>query len=116
MLVADFDYPLPQELIAQEPLAERAASRLLHLQRDTGAFTDRSFRDLPELLRANYLVVFNNTKVFPARLFGHRSGSRAQAVGPNNPAAKEFLSGRVEVLLTRQLDNQGLEWEALAWS
>ncbi len=113
MLVSDFDYPLPEELIAQEPLADRAASRLLHLNRRTGAFEDRSFRELPDLLRAGDLVVFNNTKVFPARLFGHRSGTRAQPVGPNNPAAKEFLRGRVEVLLTRQLDSAGREWEAL---
>ena len=113
MFVADFDYPLPEELIAQEPLADRAGSRLLHLDRRSGALRDRSFRELPELLRAGDLVVFNNTKVFPARLFGHRSGARAQPVGPHNPAAKEFLSGRVEVLLTRQLDAQGLEWEAL---
>jgi S-adenosylmethionine:tRNA ribosyltransferase-isomerase len=113
MLVADFDYSLPEELIAQEPLADRAASRLLRLDRGTGAFEDRSFRELPELLRADDLVVFNNTKVFPARLFGHRSGARAQAVSARNPAARQFLSGRVEVLLTRQLDRTGLEWEAL---
>ncbi len=113
MLVSDFDYSLPPELIAQEPLADRAASRLLHLDRKTGAFEDRSFRDLPELLRPDDLVVLNNTKVFPARLFGHRSGARAQAISPNNPAAKEFLSGRVEVLLTKQLDDSGREWEAL---
>ncbi len=113
MLVADFDYSLPPELIAQEPLADRAASRLLHLRRETGVFEDRSFRELPDLLGAGDLLVFNNTKVFPARLFGRRSGARAQPVSPSNPAAKEFLSGRVEVLLTRQLDPAGLEWEAL---
>ena len=113
MLVADFDYLLPEDLIAQEPLADRAASRLLRLDRRSGSFEDRCFGELPELLRSGDLVVFNNTKVFPARLFGHRSGARAQALGPHNPAAKEFLSARVEVLLTRQLDSTGLEWEAL---
>ncbi|MGH9577184.1 MAG: tRNA preQ1(34) S-adenosylmethionine ribosyltransferase-isomerase QueA, partial [Terriglobales bacterium] len=113
MLVADFDYDLPQDQIAQEPLADRAASRLLRLDRRSGSFEDRRFGELPELLRSGDLVVFNNTKVFPARLFGHRSGARAQALGPHNPAAKEFLSARVEVLLTRQLDSTGLEWEAL---
>ncbi len=113
MLVADFDYALPEELIAQEPLEDRAGSRLLHLDRRSGTLEDRNFPELPELLRAGDLVVFNNTKVFPARLFGHRGGARAQAVGPHNPSAKEFLTGRVEVLLTRQLDSEGLEWEAL---
>ncbi|MGH9555225.1 MAG: tRNA preQ1(34) S-adenosylmethionine ribosyltransferase-isomerase QueA [Terriglobales bacterium] len=113
MLVSDFDYSLPEEFIAQEPLADRAGSRLLRLDRQTSAFEDRSFRELPELLRADDLVVFNNTKVFPARLFGHRSGARAQTVSPGNPAAREFLKGRVEVLLTRQLDSAGREWQTL---
>ncbi len=113
MLVSDFDYSLPENLIAQEPLADRAASRLLRLDRRSGVFEDRNFRELPELLRADDLVVFNNTKVFPARLFGRRSGARAQAVSPSNPAAGEFLSGRVEVLLTKPLDDAGREWDAL---
>ncbi|MGH9531757.1 MAG: tRNA preQ1(34) S-adenosylmethionine ribosyltransferase-isomerase QueA [Terriglobales bacterium] len=113
MLVSDFDYSLPSELIAQQPLADRAASRLLHLHRKSGAWEDRRFCDLPDLLRSSDLVVFNNTRVFAARLFGRRSGSRAQAISPSNPAAGRFLSGRVEVLLTKQLDDAGLEWEAL---
>ena len=100
MLVSDFDYHLPEELIAQEPLADRAASRMLHLERAGGALHDRRFRDFPGLLRPGDLVVFNNTRVFPARLYGRRSGARAQPLSPHNPAAREFLTGRVEVLLT----------------
>ena len=111
MLVSDFDYHLPADLIAQEPLADRAASRMLHLVRATGEWQDRQFRDLPELLRPDDLLVVNNTRVFAARLYGRRSGARAQAVSSRNPAAKEFLHGRVEVLLTKELGN--FEWEAL---
>ncbi len=111
MLVSDFDYHLPPELIAQEPLADRAASRMLHVRRDTGGIRDAHFREFPDLLRPDDLVVFNNTRVFPARLYGHRSGSRAQALSPRNPASKEFLRGKVEALLTKQTGES--EWEAL---
>ncbi len=113
MLVSEFDYHLPPELIAQEPLADRAASRLLHLDRRRELLEHRMFRDFPELLRPDDLLVFNNTKVLPARLFGHRSGSRAQRVSEQNPAARDFLRGRVEVLLTKQLSAEPVEWEAL---
>lgn len=113
MLVSEFNYHLPEELIAQEPLSDRAGSRLLHLQRGAGAIQDRWFRDLPELLRSTDLVVFNNTRVFPARLYGRRSGAKAQAVSARNPAARDFLKGRVEVLLTHQLSQQPNEWECL---
>lgn len=111
MLVLDFDYHLPEELIAQEPLPDRAASRMLHLVRESGQWRDRPFRDLPGLLRPDDLLVVNNTRVFAARLYGRRSGERAHPVSPRNPAAKEFLHGRVEVLLTKDLGN--CEWEAL---
>ena len=113
MLVSDFNYHLPEQLIAQEPLADRAASRMLHLNRVTGQFQDRLFRDFPDLLRADDLVVFNNTRVFPARLYGTRSGTKAQPISMRNPAAREFLRGRVEVLLTRQLSPEPNEWECL---
>ncbi len=73
---------------------------MLHLARETGRIEDRWFRELPDLLRPDDLVVFNDTRVFPARLYGHRSGARSQPVSKRNPAAKEFLKGRVEVLLT----------------
>ncbi len=113
MLVSEFDYYLPEELIAQEPLPERAASRLLHLRRDAGYFEDRCFAEFPDLLRPDDLLVFNNTRVFPARLYGRRSGRRAQPLSPRNPASRDFLMGRVEVLLTRQLAADPPEWEAL---
>jgi S-adenosylmethionine:tRNA ribosyltransferase-isomerase len=113
VLVSEFDYLLPEELIAQEPLAERSASRLLRLDRQTGALEDRCFRDLPELLRADDLLVFNNTRVFPARLFGRRSGSKAQPLSAHNPASRDFLKGRVEVLLTKQVSIEPNEWECL---
>ncbi len=74
---------------------------------------DRTFRDFPELLRPDDLLVFNNTKVLPARLFGHRSGSRSQRVAEHNPAAKEFLRGKVEVLLTKKMSESPMVWEAL---
>lgn len=111
MLVTDFDYHLPPELIAQQPLAERAASRMMLLERASGRFEDKMFQDLPSLLRPDDLLVFNNTRVFPARLFGRRSGERAQPVSPRNPAVKDFLAGRVEMLLTKQTGP--LEWQAL---
>ena len=113
MLVSDFDYHLPAELIARQPLADRAAARMLHLDRGRNFLEDRRFREFPDLLRPDDLLVFNNTKVLPARLFGHRSGSRAQHLSKENPASKEFLRGRVEVLLTKQLSDSPLEWEAL---
>ena len=113
MLVSDFQYDLPPERIAQEPLADRAASRLLHLDRRTATTQDLLFRDFPSLLRPDDLLVLNNTRVFPARLYGHRRGYRAQPVSPHNPAAREFLRGRVEVLLTRQVSEDPNEWECL---
>ncbi len=113
MLVSDFDYKLPAELIAQQPLPDRASSRLLHLSKSTGSFEDRQFRDFPSLLRPGDLVVFNNTKVFPARLYARRQGLKSQALSPRNPASREFLRGRVEVLLTRQLQDEPNDWECL---
>ena len=101
-LLQEFDYPLPSELIAQRPLPERDASRLLVLDRATGAFQDRAFRELPQVLSPGDLLVFNNTKVFPARLLGRRRGSTAQCIGKRNPAAREYLTAEVELLLTRQ--------------
>ena len=113
MLVSEFDYHLPENLIAQEPLADRSASRMLRLDRQTGRIEHRCFRDFPSLLRPDDLVVFNNTRVFPARLHGRRSGSKAQPLSQRNPASKDFLQGRVEVLLTKQLSDEPNEWECL---
>ena len=112
MLVSDFDYDLPEELIAQQPLPDRAASRLLHLSA-ASSLVDRQFRELPDILRPNDLVVLNNTRVFPARLYGRRAGLRSQPLSPHNPASRDFLSGQVEVLLTRQLQRDPNDWECL---
>jgi S-adenosylmethionine:tRNA ribosyltransferase-isomerase len=95
MDVRDFDFDLPTELIAQEPPAARSASRLLHLDRASGALTHTTIPELPALLRAGDLIVVNNTRVFPARLIGRRIPS----------------GGAVECLLIRRVDDQ--RWEAL---
>ena len=128
MRVSDFDFHLPEELIAQQPLPSRDSSRMLHVQRGTGSLRDRSlpdqiwsdqiwsdrtFCDFPDLLRPSDLLVFNNTKVFPARLYGRRQGARAQPVSPQNPASRDFLHGRIEVLLTQQLSTEPNDWECL---
>ena len=113
MLVSDFEYALPPERIAQKPLPERSGSRLLHLQRETGDWRDGRFEEFPDLLRPDDLLVVNNSRVFPARLYGRRGGQRAQPVSPHNPAAQEFLQGVVEVLLTRQLSAEPNQWECL---
>jgi S-adenosylmethionine:tRNA ribosyltransferase-isomerase len=112
VLVSEFNYQLPPELIAQEPLPDRAGSRLLRVAR-SGVYQDGRFRDFPDLLRPDDLIVFNNTRVFPARLYGTRSGEKAQPVSLRNPAAGEFLKGRVEVLLTRQVSQEPNEWDCL---
>ncbi len=111
VLVSDFEFHLPPELIAQHPPLERAASRLLHM--NGTLLEDRFFSEFPELLRASDLLIFNDTKVLPARLFGHRSGHRAQKLSPANPASRGFLQGRVEVLLTRRLPGEEQLWQAL---
>jgi S-adenosylmethionine:tRNA ribosyltransferase-isomerase len=111
MLVNEFDYPLPSELIAQQPLPERDASRMMLLDRGAGSFQDRAFRELPQILRPGDLLVFNNTKVFPARLLGRRRGTTAQKIGKHNPAAREFLTAEIELLLTRQESED--RWQGL---
>ncbi|MGI9106488.1 MAG: tRNA preQ1(34) S-adenosylmethionine ribosyltransferase-isomerase QueA [Pyrinomonadaceae bacterium] len=79
MLISDFDYELPEELIAQQPLPERDASRLLVLDRARGLWRDSAFSQLPGELREGDHVVVNNTRVFPARLMGRREPSGGQA-------------------------------------
>jgi S-adenosylmethionine:tRNA ribosyltransferase-isomerase len=111
VLVTDFAYHLPQELIAQEPLLQRGASRMLHLERSSGRASDRQFSELADLLKPGDLVVFNNTRVFPARLYGRRGGGPPQ--GPNPASFKGSEKGRVEVLLTRQTSQEPNEWECL---
>jgi len=108
---SEFDYELPSGSIAQRPLAERDASRMLLLNRASGTWEDRTFREFPDLLRGDELIVINNARVLPARLFGHRAGVNAQPVGHTNPARDEFLQTVIEVLLLRQLES--CVWEAL---
>ncbi len=109
MRVDAFDFQLPPELIAQRPLDLRDASRLLVLDRLTGRIEDSQFSRLPELLRGDELVVFNNARVIPARLFGKRAGVHSQH--PSRKTVRQHLTGSVEVFLTRKLDAD--LWEAL---
>jgi S-adenosylmethionine:tRNA ribosyltransferase-isomerase len=111
MKLSELEYDLPHERIAQRPLAERDASRLLLLDRQDKAWADRQFAEFPDLLRGDELIVVNNARVIPARLIGHRRGLRAQLPGRRNPSRREFLTSPIEVLLTRQIEND--TWEAL---
>jgi S-adenosylmethionine:tRNA ribosyltransferase-isomerase len=96
VLVSDFDFELPPELIAQQPPAERGSSRMLTLNRESGAWQDSWFAQLPEQLREGDVLVLNDSRVIPARLFGVRPGQEA---------------GKIEVLLTEQLNDW--DWRAL---
>ena len=109
MRVDEFDYELPDELIAQRPLDRRDASRLLVVERASGGVEDSQFSRFPEFLTGNELIVFNNARVIPARLFGKRVGVHSQK--PSNKTVREHLSGNVEVFLTRKL--AGDTWEAV---
>ena len=113
MRLSDFDYHLPPELIAQKPLPDRAASRMLVIHRGEKRWEDRAFRELPQFLGAGDCLVLNDSKVFPSRLYGHRAGVHALPVGKGNPKRRENLSGSVEVLLLRPVSADGREWEAL---
>lgn len=109
MHISEFDYELPAERIAQHPPAERDAGRMLVLDRRTRTWDDRTFRELPGLLRGDELVVLNNTRVIPARLFGRRAGVCAQP--PSKATRREHLRSTIEVLLTREIE-PGV-WDAL---
>lgn len=109
MRLEDLDYLLPSERIAQRPLERREQSRLLLLERASGAWEDRNFANLPELLCGDELLVVNNARVLPARLLGTRKGLHAQH--PSRKTARQHLSGQVEVFLTRQIEDE--VWEAL---
>lgn len=109
MRVDDFNYDLPPILIAQRPLDRRDASRLLVVQRASGQLKDTHFLRLPDFLTGEELIVFNNARVIPARLFGKRLGVHSQK--PSRRTVREHLSGNVEVFLTRKLE--GEIWEAL---
>ncbi|HXS13521.1 MAG TPA: tRNA preQ1(34) S-adenosylmethionine ribosyltransferase-isomerase QueA [Acidobacteriaceae bacterium] len=108
MLVSDFHYDLPEELIAQHPPATRGASRMLTLSRTTGAFADHLFTELPQLLAPRDLLVLNNSRVLPARLYATRAGLHTQH---NSPGP----TGLIEVLLTERVASpQGHnDWRAL---
>ena len=88
---SDFHYQLPPELIAQAPLAERSASRLLLVPPAPAAFEDRAFADLPDLLAPGDLLVFNDTRVIPARLFGHKSSGGRVEILDHDTCAEESL-------------------------
>jgi len=105
----ELNYDLPSDRIARRPLQRRDASRLLLLDRNGGSIQDQLFAGLPSLLRGNELLVLNNARVIPARLFGHRLGVHSQP--PSRATRAEHLSGTVEILLTRQLEET--VWEAL---
>ena len=109
MRLDELDYHLPKEQIPQRPLDRREASRLLLLDRATGRFEDHRFLEFCELLQGNELLVLNNARVIPARLFGRRVGIHSQP--PSRASRSEHLSGKVEVFLTRQLASD--TWEAL---
>jgi S-adenosylmethionine:tRNA ribosyltransferase-isomerase len=111
MRLAEFSYQLPPESIAQRPLAQRDASRMLILEREKNNWDDAMFRSLPERLRGDELIIVNNARVIPARLLGRRAGVRAEKPGRNPRVVREFLSSEIEVLLTRQVSPE--EWEAL---
>jgi len=113
MNLAEFDYHLPKERIAQRPLADRAASRMLVVHRDEGSWEDRKFRDLPEYLRPGDCLVLNDSKVFPSRLYGRREGVHSLPVGKHNPKKWQNLTGKVEVFLLRPVSEDGLSWTAL---
>ncbi len=88
--VVDFDFDLPDELIAQQPPAERGLSRMLVMNRATGALRDTNFAELPALLNPGDLLVLNESRVIPARLYARRTLRRE----------KEKPTGRIEVMLT----------------
>src|SRR5262252_2839052 len=111
--MAEFDYDLPDELIAQRPLDRREDSRMLVLDRAAHRWEDRRFAEFPSYLHAGDCLVLNNSRVIPSRLFGHRAGTRSLPIGKRNPKRHEYLSGQVEVLLLRPVSGDGREWSAL---
>ncbi len=111
MNLSKFNFNLPPERIAQRPLEQRDASRLLLLDRASGAWEDRQFREFPDLLRGDELIVINNARVLPARLFGRRAGIHADPPGAHSPARHEHLRAPIEVLLVRRLEFD--TWETL---
>jgi S-adenosylmethionine:tRNA ribosyltransferase-isomerase len=97
VLVSEFDYYLPEELIAQQPLPDRSASRMLVVYRNEQRWEDRKFSEFPQFIRPGDCLIVNNSKVFPSRLYGRR----------------EFGTARVEVFLLKPQPNDPRTWEAL---
>ena len=114
MKLSDFDYVLPPDLIAQEPLEERDSSRMLFVERAAGRWTDRRFRDLPDLLQPGDGIVLNNTRVFPARLLGHRLAGPDRTGG--GPTVEAFLLRPLGPTRAsgERASGQVVEWEVLA--
>src|ERR1700727_1460046 len=104
MRVSDFNFDLPEELIAQSPPTIRGSSRMLVIDPATGAFEDNFFRNLPEILRPGDLLILNDSRVLPARLYATRAGLHTQRNSPDPP-------GSIEVLLTQQVAKN--DWTAL---
>jgi S-adenosylmethionine:tRNA ribosyltransferase-isomerase len=104
VLVSDFDFDLPEELIAQQPSEERSGARMLQLDRESGQWRDGWFREFPELLRAGDVLVLNDSRVIPARLLGRKVARPGRA-----PAEAQGV--KVEALLTEQVSEW--EWRAL---
>jgi S-adenosylmethionine:tRNA ribosyltransferase-isomerase len=98
VLVSDFNFDLPEELIAQHPPAERGSSRMLVLDRATGDLRDDLFANLPNLLQPGNLLILNDSRVLPARLFATRAGARTQLNSPHP-------NGLIEVLLTEPVED-----------
>ena len=113
MDLSQFHYHLPESSIAQQPLPDRAASRMLVLYRGEQRWEDRLFREFPQFMRRGDGLVLNDSKVFPSRLFGRRAGVHALPVGKNNPKLWQNLSGEVEVLLIEPASEDAKTWIAL---
>ena len=108
MRIDDFDYQLPQALIAQYPPEKRDGARLLVVDRRGGQLSDRQFAEFPSLLRGDELLVFNNARVIPARLYGRREDGSPDA---KRTARNPQPSGEIEVFLSREIAPD--TWEAL---
>jgi S-adenosylmethionine:tRNA ribosyltransferase-isomerase len=111
--LSQFHYHLPESSIAQKPLEDRDASRMLVLYRSEQRWEDHTFREFPQFLAPGDCLVLNDSKVFPCRLFGNRAGVFSLPVGKNNPKRWQNLSGEVEVLLVQPLGDDSKTWTAL---
>jgi len=123
MKLSDFDYNYPEELVAQRPAARRDASRMMVANRSDQSFTHGSIQDLPDYLQDGDLVVVNDTKVLPMRLYGHRhstsrfstSSNRNTVYSSSERSESRSASGsRIEILLLKEIDRDEKVWLALA--